>query len=419
MPIYTTPLSQLKPEDLQELLDGKAVENIRLEFKLLPPKKDEILKKLSAFANTFGGFVVIGAKANSDDGRIEELPGVDEQPSYKQQIIQWCFDGASPPLTVEVSDPIPAPSGNGKFCYVISVAESEVAPHFLYGRKGVWIRTDEFSSKYDAHLADENELRHLLDRRKVTLERRASLVARSRQRFNTFIVRSQMNESAVGRRNASRLELSVTRRFPSKQACPQEELRTVIQGSRVRWREMMFPDSGKQILSQHESAIVLLAARKNSYFEANSWGMTFYGCEIESELDKERGIHVGQFVGLLLLFISHAGSILPTMNVAGPVELELRVNSLLETQWLIPMQGWLEPRAGSPLDDDLTVRVSTTVESVRDTPSRIVAELLRYTFFAVNWPELVKSNRDIESLIRLGFIYNSWQPPTSIDVEPI
>src|SRR5580704_12521778 len=100
MPIYTTPLSQLKPDDLQELLDGKAVENIRLEFKLLPPKKDEILKKLSAFANTFGGFVVIGAKANSDDGRIEELPGVDEQPSYKQRIVQWCFDGASPPLTV-------------------------------------------------------------------------------------------------------------------------------------------------------------------------------------------------------------------------------------------------------------------------------------------------------------------------------
>jgi predicted HTH transcriptional regulator len=77
MPIYTTPLSQLGPPDLQELLDGSAVENIRLEFKLLVPGKEDTLKKLSSFANTFGGFMVIGAKANSADGRVEDLPGVE------------------------------------------------------------------------------------------------------------------------------------------------------------------------------------------------------------------------------------------------------------------------------------------------------------------------------------------------------
>jgi predicted HTH transcriptional regulator len=61
MSIYVTPLSQLAAANLQELLDGAAVENIRLEFKLLVPNKDETLKKLSSFANTYGGFVVIGA----------------------------------------------------------------------------------------------------------------------------------------------------------------------------------------------------------------------------------------------------------------------------------------------------------------------------------------------------------------------
>lgn len=44
-------------------------------------------------------------KANSSDGRIEDLPGVDMEAGYKQKIVQWCFDGASP-LTVEVSDPL-------------------------------------------------------------------------------------------------------------------------------------------------------------------------------------------------------------------------------------------------------------------------------------------------------------------------
>jgi hypothetical protein len=136
MSIYTTPLSQLGPADLQELLDGAAVENIRLEFKLQVPTKDETLKKLSSFANTFGGFMVVDAKANSRDGRIEDLPGVAVEPSYKQTIAQWCFDGASPPLVVGVSDPIPTPSGNGKVCYVMYVGESDVAPAFPERQKG-------------------------------------------------------------------------------------------------------------------------------------------------------------------------------------------------------------------------------------------------------------------------------------------
>lgn len=76
MPFYTRPVSQLDTNDLQELLTEQAVENIRLEFKLLEPDKDDTLKKLSSFANTFGGYKVIGARADSKDGRLLDLPGV-------------------------------------------------------------------------------------------------------------------------------------------------------------------------------------------------------------------------------------------------------------------------------------------------------------------------------------------------------
>jgi predicted HTH transcriptional regulator len=131
MSIFTKPVFQLRTSDLQELLSEKAVEGVRLEFKSEGPTKDETLKKLSSFANTFGGFMVIGAKANSSDGRIEDLPGVNEESGYKQKVVDWCFNGASPPLIVQVSDPIPAPVGGGKVCYVVHTAESDVAPHFL------------------------------------------------------------------------------------------------------------------------------------------------------------------------------------------------------------------------------------------------------------------------------------------------
>src|SRR6266481_2682619 len=214
MSIYATPISQLKTSDLDELVREQAVENTRLEFKREVPDKDETLKKLSSFANTFGGFVVVGAAAQSKDGRIEELRGVDDVPGYKQKIVDWCFKECSPPITVDVSGPIPTPSNSGKVCYVISVEESEVAPHFLNGRKGVWIRTNEFSGRFDAALANENELQQLLHRRRLVLERRNSIVKRARKRFGIYLstLPSNLNNPTI---LGAVFELCILPRFPA------------------------------------------------------------------------------------------------------------------------------------------------------------------------------------------------------------
>ena len=65
MSIYDKTVADLATSDLQELLDERAVENIRLEFKRQDVGKDEWLKKLSSFANTYGGYLVVGAEADS------------------------------------------------------------------------------------------------------------------------------------------------------------------------------------------------------------------------------------------------------------------------------------------------------------------------------------------------------------------
>ena len=151
MAIFDKPLSALNEHDLQELIAAEVVENIRLEFKREYPSKDEVLKKLSSLANTFGGFVVIGAEASGKDGRIIALSGVERKSGYKQTIVQLSTAGVSPPLNVEVSDAIPVGT-ESKVCYVLFVRESDTAPHFLNGRKGMYVRTDEFSNRFDSSL---------------------------------------------------------------------------------------------------------------------------------------------------------------------------------------------------------------------------------------------------------------------------
>jgi hypothetical protein len=417
MLIFSKPMSQVGTADLQELLSDNAVENARLEFKLQVPTKDETLKKLSSFANTFGGFMVVGASALSADGRIDGLPGVDVEAGYKQKVVDWCFSAVSPPLVVEVSDPIPVPAGGGRVCYVIRTAESEVAPHFLNGRNGVWVRTDEFSARFEARLADENELRHLFDRRKLIRDRRANLLERARKRSDAYAARTQTDGSGNRTRLGSLLEFCIVPRFPARPVCEQERLRSFITASYVSWRGVTFPKPSNSIISQHESAIVLDANGDWSIFEANVWGMLFYCTKIDRDENKTPGIHPYEVVGKVMLFIRHADSMLLALGYVGPVLIETSLTSILGVGWLNIQRRMLFPnRHGSELDDDVTFSVETTSEALHEKPDGVAMDVLRYIFFSANLPDLIDPPQRFEELVRMGYEYNSWTPPDTLRI---
>lgn len=420
MSIFAKPLSQLQFGDLDELLHDGSVENARLEFKRDVPDKDETLKKLSSVANTFGGFMVVGAKADSKDGRIQELSGVDPQNGYKQKIQQWSFDAVSPPLIVEVSDPIPVNGEGSKVCYVVAVPESDTAPHFLNGRKGVWVRTDEFSSRFESRLADENELKHLFDRRKLVIERRLRLTSRAKKRFDTYVAMKHTTRSGDKTTVGPVLEFGIVPRFPSRQVYPHDNLSRLIQNNYLSWRNVMFPDFTKrQILLQDESAIVLDAAVRTSLFEITTWGSVFYGVELETDHGQPdaqaQGIHTFQVVGYILLFINHAVRVLRGASCSGPLLIEVAFGSILGLPWLNALYGTLvSSNARSVLDDDLGFSIKTTVEELSQRPDAIAIEIIRRIFLSVNWPELVDTEENRERLIRSGYNFNSWGSPTNL-----
>src|SRR5882762_6242594 len=414
MSIYATPISQLKSSDLAELLQEQAVENTRLEFKREVPEKDETLKKLSSFANTFGGFVVIGAAAQSKDARIESLPGVDEVPGYKQKIVDWCFKECSPPITVDVSGPIPTPGTNGKVCYVISVEESEVAPHFLNGRNGVWIRTNEFSGRYDAALAEEDELRHLLHRRQLVLDRRRSIIERARKRFEIYLSTTPTDLGKTTPTGAL-LELCFVPRFPARQVCKQEELSKLVrQVHYPAYRGVGFPRLQMGVMTQQESAIIRQPLTDVSLFEANTWGMLFYVTKLDEKEYTEQlsGVHAYSFVGHLLLFLQHANDIFGLIGLTGPILVEASLQAIRECKWVYSASiaegfpAFATTKLISGLDDGFGLSVPTTVENFREKPDDVAIELLRSIFFSLNWSDMVDTQAKLEDLIQKGHRFN-------------
>ena len=424
MSIFNAALSQVTTADLQDLLQTGAVENVRLEFKSAVPDKDETLKKLSSFANTFGGYVVVGAKANSANGRIEDLPGVDEQLGYKQKVVQWCFDGTSPPVIVEVSDPIPTPSANGKFCYVIYTAESETAPHFVNGRKGVWVRTDEFSQRYEPKLATENEIRHLLDRRRLITERRDHLIGRSVRRFHTLLTQYPAPKKLPF------LQVSIGASFPAHPVCEHGKLVSTLQGTRVNWRQASFPYTSAKCVSQHESALFVTPRDANNQvglIEANVWGVMFYGIELEIEIDSTKtlgmikepisGIHLYRLVGYLLVFAEHAKQMIAKCGYEGSVTVQVALNGIRGVHWLYTQTGADASRGPrSELDDEFLFSLPSDTESLKHRRDAIVRDVLQLILFGMNWPDYAASTNSLEQLLRDGYRYNFWGDPTALQL---
>jgi hypothetical protein len=422
MSIFTKPLSQLGAADLQELVQEQAVENLRLEFKLEVPDKDEMLKKLSAFANTFGGLMVIGAKASSKDGRITELSGVDKMSGFKQKVVDWCFKGVSPPLEVDVSDPIPTPSGDGKFIYVVRLPESDVAPHFLNGRNGVWVRTNEFSGRFEQKLADEIELRHLFDRRKLILERREALLRRARTRYEALADKTNIDAAGNRTKLGSRLELAIVPRFPAHPLCKQEDLKSLVSESAVTWRQVRLPNVENGIISQHESVLVLHAAHEDySIFESDIWGLIFFGTRIDDNREylltgtpdatSTTAIHLRQFVGYVLVFVANAAKMLRALDYSGPIHIEVQLKSIRGVGWLRFVDQLPLERRGSELDDEVAFTIPITSSELNSRPDGIAMDVLRYALFSVNSSDLVETPQALEQVIRDGYSFNFWSTP--------
>jgi hypothetical protein len=411
MPIYSKPISALSTDDLNELINEAAVENVRLEFKREEPSKDEIIKKLSSFANTYGGWLIIGANADSSDGRLTELPGVEKVPGYKQRIIQWCYNSISPPIELAVSDPIPTPTDPRRFCYVIYIPESDLAPHFINGRKGIYVRTDEYSQKFEPRLATLEEILHLSGRRRFVLDRRQAIIDRAKRRFKSYVETSYgelgKNPKGIG----AHLGLIITPRYPLKRLVEGQKMLEIIGNERFSWRQVGFPRTTQGTISQQDSVLVLRPGSSFSLLEASVWGLLAYFTEIEIEIKTgvATGIHLDHFLGQLLAFAEHAGRILSKVGYFGSLNVHLDLQNIRGVPWIYFDHGFPETGPKSILDDFSSIVLEVAATRLMEQRDAFVIDLLKEIFFALNWPAISSSEDELRNIVLSGYKFNDWK----------
>lgn len=157
--MFNKPVEDLEESDLQFLLDHGVYEQRTLEYKLIPrysldEERKEFLADVSSFANSSGGYLLIGIK--EAEGRAVELPGVglmnpDAETLKIESILR---DGIQPRIPGIAVKPVLLSSG--KFILVLHIPKSWAAPHMITLKSWSRFYARNSAGKY---MLDVNEIR--------------------------------------------------------------------------------------------------------------------------------------------------------------------------------------------------------------------------------------------------------------------
>lgn len=418
MSYFAKSVGSLEWADLAAILDDHAAENVRLEFKLEVPDKDELLKKLSSFANTYGGDLIVGAAAGND-GVLTAIPGVAPPNSYKQTVVQHCYNGVAPLLEPFVSDPIPVPDSD-RVVFVIRVPESINAPHFLNGRKGCYVRTDEFSQRFHAGLATYTEIAHLASRRELTVRRRAEVVRRAESRLEAYVSADyQTTPGHVGGIGAT-LKCWITPSFPVAPVIDEARLVDLLEETRVRFAgNSSFPHLTATAVRQHESALVLGPLNAFSFIELGVWANLFYAAELEridmdvAEEDRQAYMISEQLAGHVLLYLEHAAGVMRAVGYEGSLHLGFKLDRIRGIRLRRPgreRRVFLEEDPSSRFDDSMTFELPADPRDLRPDPRTLLRRVLRTIGFGVGWLEVANA-QELDRLVAGAYAWNRWREP--------
>lgn len=179
--MFTKPLSQIEYSDVVAFCTAFK-EGIRVEYKR--EMINDFPKAISAFANTLGGIIIIGAETDKVQNKVISINGIDSEEGIEEGILDSSLNGIYPSIIPEVKI-FEIPEKKGKILVVIKVHESVEAPHAIQNSTRVYIRTGSITQPYE--MAEVDRIKYLLDRREKPLKLKEELKQRAYGRVSNLL----------------------------------------------------------------------------------------------------------------------------------------------------------------------------------------------------------------------------------------
>lgn len=330
MSILNKKIGEITFSDIEKLVcKDKPEENEFLDYKkeFSQSVRDNIHKLISAFANTYGGWIFIGIDEEDNSNKPKEIVNVEDK-KLDNLIESICFDRISPPIFCS-SRYIENESGD-KRVFVIRIEESDMTPHAVDYNTTVYVKVkgQKRPQKRDEYKkADMDEIGWLKNRRQRYVERRNSLIERCHARYSRLFPGNMPDHTSS--------EFLLIPKYPRKELIESYELPSFLQHfqstlpSEVRYLDLL------KMKTVHESIIVSSRGIEglNHFTEINGYGLymnkAIYNKEDVSGYETNKHVpfldiavylHHNIYVGVKLLGgLGIAGAVFLSYSLYNPI----------------------------------------------------------------------------------------------------
>jgi hypothetical protein len=162
MSLFTKNIGEIQFSDISNFVGIRLREDRKLDYKEDFPT--DLAKTVIAFANTVGGIILIGVKANKNTNQPEEIPGIPLSAGLEEKVTNITMSHIEPPISPEVKVcPFKSNAGltqDDRAVVVIRVSQSDIAPHSDSHSNAIWIRNHSTCNQ-----ASLDVIERLLERR--------------------------------------------------------------------------------------------------------------------------------------------------------------------------------------------------------------------------------------------------------------
>lgn len=384
--MFGIPIEKIEFADIDAFCRSGIREGILLDFKKDFPARLE--KAIAAFANTYGGFVLIGIDETSTNSPVTPIHGVALGSGLRERVIQVAINAIYPPVIPEVKvvefKSRPDLKANDRAVVVIRVHESDVGSHAVDGRTTVYLRVDNVSDPYRKATVDE--LEWFANKRGRALAEKNRVIGIAQEHSRNYLIRLRAQHQLPTTHPRARFAFWTVPTFPhGPVASPQEFLKICPSLS-------IFLPSHRHILPLGS----VLPITGGIYFdgdyrsdyrytEVQQQGLVYheYGFWWDDE-DRWRGwVFPNAVAELLLASLAFGARLYQRVGYWGLVDVEFRLVGVRGRKFGAPNSMSMSQHIA--LDDIVAVQARETVSLLSADTSKIAKALYQEILWGFGW----------------------------------
>lgn len=160
--LFALEKSKINFKEIKSFCDQQISEGLRIEYKEDFPKNEGLARTICAFANTAGGIILLGVKADRERSIPVGIPGIHITKGLEEKVVNICLSHILPVIMPEIKlCPFKLEDGSERAVLFVRVGLSYMSPHYLWQTKEILVRVDCENERADLQIIED-----LIERRK-------------------------------------------------------------------------------------------------------------------------------------------------------------------------------------------------------------------------------------------------------------